>query len=168
MRGEATQNSGWTSRWKPIVVAACIGVCVAILGGLATDIGPWYRALRKPSFQPPDWLFGPAWTVIYALTALSAATAWRSLRSAPMRVLLIRLFAFNILLNILWSAIFFRLKRPDFAMVEVIFFWASIAALFWVLWPRSRMAAWLLAPYLVWVTFASILNLAIVQLNMPI
>lgn len=139
---------------------------VAVLGGLATDVGPWYRALRKPSFQPPDWLFGPAWTVIYALAATSAATAWHAMETARGRALIVGLFLFNIMLNILWSVLFFVAKRPDHAMIEVIFLWASIAALIWVLWPRSRLAAWLLVPYLAWVTFASLLNLAIFQLNM--
>ncbi len=153
------------SRWKPYAVAAGVALCVAMLGGLATDIGPWYRALKKPSFQPPDWLFGPAWTVIYALASVAAATAWRAMQTARGRALVIGLFAFNIFLNVLWSVLFFRLQRPEHAMVEVVFLWASIAALIWVLSPRSTLAAWLLVPYLAWVTFASILNLAIVQLN---
>lgn len=156
------------SRWKPLAIAASAALFAAILGGLVTDLSPWYRALKKPSFQPPEWLFGPAWTLIYALGALSAATAWRAMKTAGTRALVVGLFMFNISLNVLWSAIFFWFRRPDHAMIEVVFLWASIAALIWVIWPRSRLAAWLLVPYLAWVTFASLLNLAILQLNMGV
>jgi benzodiazapine receptor len=155
-------------RWQPYIVAGSIAILVAAIGGAVTEIGPWYEALRKPSFQPPDWLFGPAWTVIFTLTAISAATAWQSMQTIRGRTLIVTLFLFNVTLNVLWSVLFFAVKRPDHAMVEVIFLWASIAALIVVLWPRSQRAALLLVPYLAWVTFASLLNLAILQLNAPI
>lgn len=162
-----TAPGAGTSRWKPYAVAGLVAIAVALIGGAVTDIGPWYRALRKPSFQPPDWLFGPAWTLIFTLAAVSAATAWRSMETARGRGMVAVLFLFNIVLNILWSVLFFALKRPDHALIEVTFLWASIAALIFVLWRRSPLAAWLLVPYLAWVTFASLLNLAIVQLNGP-
>jgi tryptophan-rich sensory protein len=152
---------------RDVAVAALLALCVAILGGLATDIGPWYRGLLKPSFQPPDWLFGPAWTLIYTLITAASVVAWRGAQNASARRSLLILFGFNLALNVLWSLLFFRARRPDWALVEVVFLWASIAALIWTLYPRSRLAAWLLVPYLSWVTFASLINMAVVQLNAP-
>ncbi len=154
-------------RWQPIAIAAAAALAVALLGGLMTDIGPWYRSLQKPGFQPPDWAFGPAWTVIYALAAMSAVAAWRAARTGTQRETMLVLFAANAFLNVLWSLLFFRLRRPDWALFEVAFLWASVLLLIIVLGRWSRTAALLLVPYLAWVSFASVLNWATVQLNPP-
>ena len=156
-----------TSRATPIVFAAGAALAVAALGASATDIGPWYHGLVKPSWQPPDWLFGPAWTVIYALTAFAGVVAWRAARFRAVRQRIIILFAINALLNIGWSELFFRLRRPDWALIEVVPFWLSIGVLILVLSPLSSTAGRLLLPYLAWVAFAAILNLAVVRLNPP-
>jgi tryptophan-rich sensory protein len=152
-------------RRKALLVAAGAAVAVGVLGTAATDLGPWYQGLRKPSWQPPDWLFGPAWTVIYALCVLSAATAWAAARDRMHEVAIIVLFGLNALLNVLWSQLFFGLRRPDWALAEVVLLWLSVLALILVLRPISRTASWLLVPYLAWVTFAGVLNLAVVRLN---
>ncbi len=151
----------------PVLFAAGAALLVALLGGAATEIGPWYYGLLKPSWQPPDWLFAPVWTVIYALTAMAGVLAWNRIRNRERRLRVMGLFAVNALLNVLWSELFFTSKRPDWAVAEVVPFWLSILALMVVLWPISRNASWLLAPYLVWVLFAGVLNLAIVRLNGP-
>ena len=161
-----------TSRWpaalrNPVVVAALAAVAVAGLGASATDVGPWYQGLRKPSWQPPDLLFGPVWTLIYALTALSGVKAWRAAPDRRTRERVLMLFAANALLNVLWSELFFNFRRPDWALWETAPFLASIAVLIAAVWPLSRTAGWLLAPYLAWVTFATVLNLAVVRLNAP-
>ena len=153
--------------WRAIGIAALAAAMVATAGGLMTEIGPWYHGLRKPAWQPPDWAFGPAWTVIFALAALSGYHAWRSAPSLRRWALIVALFAINGLLNIGWSACFFLLRRPDWALAEVVALWLSILALIVVLAPQSRTAAWLLVPYLLWVGFAAVLNLAVVQLNYP-
>lgn len=155
------------ARWKPVAVAAAAALAVALLGGLMTDIGPWYRGLQKPWYQPPDWAFGPAWTVIYALAAMSGVIAWRAATTSAQRETLLVLFAANAFLNVLWSLLFFRLHRPDWALIEVAFLWASVLLLIVGLSRWSRPAAWLLVPYLLWVSFASTLNWATVQLNAP-
>lgn len=152
---------------KPVAVAALAALGVAVLGATVTEIGPWYRNLTKPSWQPPDWLFGPAWTVIYALAALSAARAWRDASSVATRDWVIALFALNGFFNVLWSLLFFRLKRPDWALGEVVFLSASVLVLIVYLARFSRGASNLLWVYLAWVTFAALLNLSIVQLNGP-
>ena len=153
--------------WMSVPVAGLAAVAIAALGTSFTDLGPWYQGLEKPAWQPPGYLFGPAWTLIYALAALAAAAAWRDAPDRASRDWLIGLFALNGALNILWSLLFFRLQRPDWALLEVVFLWASIALIMLVLGRYSRRACWLLAPYLAWVTFAAALNLAVVRLNAP-
>ena len=154
-------------RWVPVAIAAGAAIVVAALGTAATDIGPWYYGLHKSSLNPPDWVFGPAWTLIYALAALSGVLAWSSARSRQQRSRVLVLFAINALFNVLWSEIFFRLRRPDWALTEVVGFWLSVLALMIFLWPVSRRASWVLAPYLAWVAFAGWLNYAVVRLNGP-
>lgn len=150
----------------PYLVSGGVMVCVAVLGGLATDINGWYRQLRKPAWQPPDWLFGPVWTTIFGLMAWSGALAWTSATSGTQRVLHVVLpFAVNLILNVLWSWLFFRLRRPRLALVEVAALWLSIGVLMATLWPVATLAALLLIPYLVWVSFAAVLNATIVRLN---
>lgn len=152
--------------WTIVVAFACAAALLGA-GGLLTDVGPWYRALRKPSWQPPDWLFGPAWTLILGLAAWAGVQAWEGAPNAAGRVQVAVLFALNAVLHVSWSLLFFRLRRPDWALAEVVFLWLSIVALVIGLAPFSALASWLLAPYLLWVTFASWLNLAVVRLNGP-
>ena len=148
----------------PLAVAAIGWAIVAMTGGALTDIGPWYRSLIKPSWQPPDWLFGPVWTTIFILAAVSAALAWRAAGETQRRMVAI-LFVANGILNVLWSLLFFHLKQPLLAGFEVVLLWASIVALIVYLRRFSRPAAWLLVPYLLWVSFATALNWTIVALN---
>ena len=153
--------------WKPVLVAAAVAIFVAVLGGTLTDTGPWYQNLRKPSWQPPDWLFGPAWTLIFALATASAVYAWRDAQNRVQRDWVIVLFALNGFLNVLWSTLFFALRRPDWALIEVLFLWTSILLPMIVFWRFARPATLCLAPYLLWVSFAAFLNLTVVRLNGP-
>lgn len=150
-----------------MIVAASAAVLVAMVGGAMTDTGTWYRDLEKSSLNPPDWAFGPAWTVIYALTAIAAVIGWRATTTSRARAWLISLFFINAVLNVLWSAVFFTAKRPDWAMAEVVTLWASVLSLIVFLWPLSQRAAALLVPYLLWVGFAAYLNFRVVALNGP-
>ncbi len=154
-------------RWLPILVAAMAALLVAGLGATITDLGPWYQSLEQPPWKPPDPAFGPAWTLIFALAAASAVTAWRHAENRETKEWIIGLFSLNGFLNLLWSGLFFRVQRPDWAFIEVVFLWASILLLIVFVRRISSTAAWLLAPYLVWVTFAAALNLAVVRLNGP-
>lgn len=153
--------------WKPVAVAAAAAVAVAVLGAISTDLGDWYYQLRQPAWKPPDWAFGPAWTVIFSLTAVAGVWAWRDAPDRAAREWLLALFALNGFLNVLWSLLYFRLRRPDWARVEVVFLWLSVALLIGVLGRYSRRAAWMLVPYLVWVAYAGALNWATVSLNAP-
>lgn len=151
----------------PIVLASVAVILVLAVGGWTTTVGTWYGDLRKPPWNPPNWVFGPAWTVILALAAWSGVSAWTNATDEPGRVLILTLFGINVVLHMLWSPLFFGLKRPDWALIEVPFLWLSIAALMHAVGRYSTLAEWLLLPYLLWVTFALCLNLRIVQLNRP-
>jgi len=153
------------SRWKPILAAALAAMAVAALGAQITDLGPWYHALREPAWKPPDVLFGPAWTLIFALAATAGVLGWKALHSRASRLAMCGFFFFNAPFNELWSALFFRVHRPDWALLEVGLLWLSILLLMIVLYRASKTASWLLLPYLIWVSFAAVLNLAVVRLN---
>lgn len=149
----------------PAIVAISIAIFLGIAGGFLTEIGPWYRGLRKPRLNPPDWLFGPAWTIILGLAAWSAVVSWDAASSPEEQFRVVVLFGANAVLHFLWSPIFFRLKRPDLALVEMALLWASLVALVIGLFSISRLASVLVSPYLLWVTFAMWLNWQIVRLN---
>jgi benzodiazapine receptor len=148
------------------VAVACVTV-VAGVGGLLTEVGPWYEHLRFPRLRPPNWLFGPAWSVIFAFIATAGVIGWDDAPDSGVRRLLIALFAVNAVFHVAWSPLFFKLKRPDWALIDIIPFWLSILALILFMLTFSPRAAALLAPYLAWVTFAGWLNWRIVALNAP-
>ncbi|WP_010218395.1 TspO/MBR family protein [Sphingomonas sp. PAMC 26621] len=152
---------------NPLYVSGACATALLVVGGLATPIGDWYKNLRKPSWQPPNWLFGPAWTVILGLAAWSAAIAWTAAPDSAARTSVVILFAVNALCHFLWSPLFFALKRPDWALGEVVFLWGSLVALLVGLAPISPFAALLIVPYFLWVSFAAVLNWSIVRLNGP-
>lgn len=153
--------------WAPIIIAGGVAISLGAFGGLMTPLGSWYDELKKPSWQPPDWLFGPAWTIILGLAAWSAVMAWNAAPDASARTDVVILFATNALFHALWSPLFFRARRPDWALIEVIFLWASLVALLVGLWPISHFASYLILPYFLWVSFATWLNYVIVRLNRP-
>ncbi len=161
----STPERSWPNR--PVIVAGLCALVVALLGGAATDTGPWYQDLAKSSLNPPDVLFAPAWTVIYALLVAATVIGWRALAEPRERAWLVSLLFANGVLNVLWSVCFFTLRRPDWALAEVFTLWVSVLALILFFLPRSRRAATLLVPYLVWVAFAAYLNFRVVVLNGP-
>ena len=157
-----------STRAPPAVVAACAaaGACaVAGLGMLVTDLGPWYQSLKQPWYKPPDAWFGPAWTLIFTLAAIAAVRAWRASTSPQQRRTLLAAFVFNGALNVFWSWLFFRARRPDWALVEVVAFWLSIVLLIVLAARSDTLAGLLLVPYAVWVAFAAAINLGVVLLN---
>ena len=151
----------------PTIIAAALAVVVALLGATITETGAWYHALAQPRWGLPDVAYPVAWTAIFALNALGGVTGWLATPDWREREWLLGLWALNGFLNIAWSLLFFRLHRPDWALVEVLALWLSVAALIVVTWRRSMTGAVLLIPYLMWVTFAGYLNMAIVKLNGP-
>jgi tryptophan-rich sensory protein len=159
--------SSFWSDWGPTLVAAAAATTVATTGAVLTTLGPWYYNLRKPSWQPPDWLFGPAWTVIFILEAASCVIGWHSVPHDARMALLIALYAANGILNIWWSVLFFRNRRPDKAFVEVWFLWASVVAIMVILAIYAGPTWIFMLPYLLWVSFAAFLNYTIIRLNAP-
>ncbi len=132
--------------------------------GAAFPPGDWYARLAKPWWRPPNWLFAPAWTVLYLTIAVSGWLVWREFgfvgAALPLAIYLVQL-----MLNAAWTPIFFGLRRPDLAFFEIVSLWLSIVATIAFFYPLNAGAAWLLLPYLAWVTFAAALNLAIWRLN---
>lgn len=151
----------------PLGFAAAAGIVVAVAGGLLTETGAWYAGLRKPGWKPPDWAFGPVWTVIIILAVIAAALAWEAADGRPARAAILAALVLNSILNIAWSGFFFKLRRPDWALIEVALLWLSIVLLIVVLGAATALAGWLLVPYLAWVSTAAFLNYRIVQLNKP-
>jgi benzodiazapine receptor len=147
--------------------SALAGIVVAVAGGVLTEISSWYGSLKKPSWKPPDWAFGPIWTAILIMAAISAALAWVAAPDSAAKGLILVVLVVNSVLNIAWSGIFFKMRRPDWALIEVALLWLSILALIVVLGRYSTTAGLLMVPYLVWVSIAAFLNYRIVQMNRP-
>lgn len=145
-------------------VFALMVAAVSVRGAAVTlpQIPGWYAGLAKPGFTPPAAVFGPVWTMLFVMMALAA---WRAWRRATSRVLVIAVFAGQLALNALWSEIFFGWQRPDLALAEIAVLWAAIVATILVFRRADPASAWLLAPYLAWVSFAAVLNFEIVRLN---
>ncbi len=156
----AVQRNQW------LVLAGFILLCLAVgsIGGFATQdsIDSWYRALAKPSWNPPDWVFAPVWTLLYVMMGFAAWLVWKTRdRVGPAMVL----FGVQLVFNLLWSLIFFGLRSPGLALIEVVFLWGSVLLTMLAFFGRQATAGWLFVPYLAWVSFAAILNLAIWRLN---
>ncbi|MBV7256206.1 tryptophan-rich sensory protein [Pacificimonas sp. WHA3] len=151
----------------PLILAAAWCLTLLAGGALLTSIGGWYRGLRKPSWQPPDWLFGPAWTIILGLAAWAFVLSWDGAARDGETSSLIALYLVNAAFHFLWSPLFFTVKRPDWALVEVLFLWLSVLSLCVFLRDWSIIASWMAVPYLAWVSFAALLNWKIVRLNGP-
>jgi translocator protein len=158
-------NPNW---WTlPEYIAPAIGILVAVWGGLLTEVGPWYKKLQAPVWKPPDWAFGPIWTVIITLAVIASVLAWRKAPDETAHRWILISFGLNCALNIAWSWLFFKRKRPDWALIETVFLWLSIVFMIAVVYPISSTATWCLVPYLVWVTIASVLNWVTVRMNGP-
>jgi translocator protein len=161
-------TSPLSKRTQSIGLAAWLLVSFAAagLGSIvtSTSVNGWYQQLARPSWNPPDWVFGPVWTTLFAMMAVAAWLVWRQagLRQAAMPL---GLFIAQLALNALWSVLFFGLRRPDLASLEIVVLWLAIAATIVAFWSRSKPAALLMCPYLAWVTFAAALNFVIARLN---
>jgi tryptophan-rich sensory protein len=138
----------------------------AAIGGYATgeSVRTWYPTLNKPSWNPPSWLFGPVWTLLYIMMSVAAWRIWK-LRDQPGVKFVLGFFFVHLALNALWSILFFGLHSPGWALIEIIILWSSIALLQRAFWRLDRLAGWLWIPYLAWVSFATILNGTICWLN---
>jgi tryptophan-rich sensory protein len=151
-----------TSSALALALFASGSFAAASTGGVFRP-GPWYAALRKPSWTPPNWAFPIVWTILFCAIAVSGWLVWETAGREAWPALV--LFGAHLVVNAAWSYLFFGRRRLDWAMVDVVLLWAMIAALIAVFAPINRLAALLLAPYLVWVSIAAMLNLRLLQLN---
>jgi tryptophan-rich sensory protein len=150
-----------------LLVAIGVPLAVGVLSGVATAQGveSWYPTLVKPAFNPPAWVFAPVWTILYLMMGVAAYLVWqRGLSTAGVRTALV-LFALQLVLNGLWSVLFFGMHSPGLALVEIVVLWVAIAATVLHFWRVTPIAGGLLLPYLAWVSFAAVLNGAIWWLN---
>lgn len=138
-----------------------LSLATASTGGIFRP-GQWYETLAKPWWRPPSWAFGPAWAVLFVCIAVSGWLVWKAPGATT---LALGVFGLQLVLNAAWSPIFFGLRRPDWAFAEILLLWLSIAACIALFHPIDARAAWLLVPYLAWVSFAATLNFAMWQLN---
>jgi tryptophan-rich sensory protein len=141
------------------LAASALGAAVTVSG-----TGSWYDGLVKASWNPPPWVFGPVWTALYVMMGVAAWLVWRQ-RASVARRRAMWAFAVQLALNVLWSYLFFGFHLPLVALLEMAVLWLAIAATLRAFAPLSMAAAWLLVPYLAWVTYALTLNGAIVVLN---
>jgi tryptophan-rich sensory protein len=169
-----TENQTGVSPWfnrraQAFALVGALLFCYAAagVGGLLTAAGMrdgWYAQLAKPDWTPPGWVFGPVWTVLYTMMAVAAWLVWRQ-RNGSGRNKALTVFAVQLALNVVWSALFFALRSPGIAFAEIILLWLAIAATLVSFWRVSTMAFMLMLPYLLWVGFASVLNWSLWQLN---
>jgi tryptophan-rich sensory protein len=130
----------------------------------AQGVGEWYRGLNRPSWNPPDWIFGPVWTTLFVMMAVAGWLVHEA-RGKPGRAAVVALWWWQLAFNIGWSGLFFALKRPDLALIEIVALWLLILSFTAFAWRVSRTASLLFAPYLAWVGFAAALNGALWWLN---
>lgn len=136
----------------------------AAAGGAMFMPGEWYAALNKPTWNPPSWIFGPVWSTLYLMMAVAAWLVWQRGGIAAQRRAL-GLFLTQLALNALWTPLFFGLRQPGLAFAEILLLWLAILATLLAFRRVNRVAAWLLVPYLAWVSFAAVLNGTLWRLN---
>jgi tryptophan-rich sensory protein len=157
IRPEGMMDEKW------IALIGFVVACFAAASSASLALpGPWYRRLAKPVWTPPDWMFGPVWTVLYAMIAVSGWLVWQAVGLWHAAFLV---YALQLLLNGLWSFIFFKFQRIGLATADAVGLWLSIALNIAVFWPISSTAALLLVPYLAWVTVATALTATIWKMN---
>ena len=150
-----------------LIISILIPVAVGAVSGFFTssEIPGWYQTINKPTWNPPSWLFGPVWTTLYVMMGVALFLIWKSDASQSVKKTAIILFATQLVLNFFWSFIFFNQHQIGWAVVEIITMWIFILLTIFAFAPINKIAAWLLVPYISWVSFATILNYTIWQLN---
>ncbi len=151
--------------WGPFALCIVLALAAGGIGSIYTlpSITTWYASLVQPSWTPPNWVFGPVWTTLYVLMGISAGLVWKS--SKPGKKFALGIFFAHLIVNTAWSVVFFGLHDALAALMIIKSLWVLIVILMILFWKYSRTAAYLLIPYLLWVTYATSLNLGIILLN---
>jgi len=149
-----------------VFIVIVIAQIAGFLGSIFTtsSINSWYNTLNKPSWNPPNWIFAPVWTTLFTFMGIASYLIWQNKKN-PFSKKALDLYSIHLILNILWSVFFFGLKNPLLALVEIVFLWLIILILIFKFYKINKTAAYLMIPYLAWVSFATILNASIVFLN---
>lgn len=144
--------------WIKIVVSVilCLGLGIASGFSTVTEIGTWYAGINKPSWNPPNWLFGPVWTILYILMGISFGMIWNSTHPNKQSAMVV--FILQFALNLIWSYLFFNKHLLGVSFIEIVLMLILIASTIYLFYPIHKLAAYLLIPYLIWVSFASVLN----------
>jgi translocator protein len=155
------QNAG------KLIIALLIPLAVGGASGFFTASGvqTWYTTIQKPYWNPPNWIFGPVWTSLYIMMGIALFLVWKEECSGVLKKTAIALFAIQLILNFFWSLIFFGMHQPGWALVEIIAMWLAILATIFAFANVNKTAAWLLVPYIAWVSFATILNYTLWKIN---
>lgn len=153
--------------WPKLLISLVIGQSAGLIGSFFTtpQIFGWYSTLSKPSFNPPNWIFGPVWTLLYVLMGISLYLVWQGSGEAKLKQAAIVAFVGQLILNIFWSICFFGFQQPLLALVEIVALALSIILTIYLFYRLNKKAAYLLIPYILWVSFAAVLNFAIWYLN---
>lgn len=166
-RRTQTISSSFVGDAVKAILAIVVSELAGIIGSVFTmpSIAGWYAGLTKPAFSPPNWIFGPVWTTLYALMGIAAFLVWRNGWEQRKVKIALGLFIGQLILNTLWSIIFFGLHSLGGALIEIVFLWLAILATIIAFAKVSKPAAWLLVPYILWVSFAMYLNYSMYALN---
>lgn len=151
-------------KWIKLAISIIIPLITGFLGSIFTSssVSTWYIALSKPSFNPPSWLFGPVWTVLYIMMGIALYLVWINKKKNRTAFIV---FGVQLFLNLLWSVLFFGLRNPLSAFIEIIILWLAIAYTIIIFYKINRNTSYLLIPYILWVSFASVLNFYLFILN---
>lgn len=153
--------------WVKAVIAFAVPQLVGLSGSLFTDNseGSWFQTLAKPEWNPPGWVFGPVWTLLYILMGLALYLVWKSDAPPRLKRPALTLWVLQMIFNFLWSLLFFGMHQMDIAFYEIVALWILILLTIFAFARISKLAAWLLVPYISWVSFAALLNYSIWQMN---
>ena len=141
-----------------------------VVGGLSgffttSSISGWYTTINKPSFNPPNWIFGPVWTLLYIMMGIALFIIWKSETDAVLKKQALIFFFIQLVINFCWSLLFFFCESPGWALIDIVLMWVFILLTIFSFSKISSLSAWLLVPYISWVSFAAVLNFAIWKLN---
>lgn len=155
------------SRIAKLIISILIPLVVGFTSSFftASGVSTWFQTIEKPSWNPPNWVFAPVWTSLYILMGISLFLIWKNKFDQQKKRTALILFAFQLLLNFLWSFIFFGQHQIGWALADIVVLWLALLATIFAFAPLNRTAAWLLVPYISWVSFAALLNFSIWTLN---
>lgn len=153
--------------WLKFILSIVLVFIVGAFGSIftASSVSSWFTTLAKPSFNPPAWLFGPVWTILYIMIGISLFLVWTTKANKNLKKKAYQVFGIQLILNAMWSAAFFGMKNPGLAFIVIAFLWILIIVNMVLFYKIKKSAGYILIPYLLWVSFASVLNFAIWILN---